>query len=716
MKAGTFRLFWEYTNNMPIMKQDNETKPGRAAAQASGSSGSAPLGWTGDRLTWFGKAAAILFLAVTAAQGGETNTTTAAADAFTSMDLDQLMQVKVPIVYGASKHEQKITEAPSAVSIVTQEDIKEFGYRTLGDILRGVRDLYVTSDRAYQTVGIRGVNRLGDFGGRVLLTLDGHRLNEPVYDSTFFGQDFPLDVDLIERVEVIRGPGSALYGNNAFFGIVNVITRKGRDLQGAEVSGLAGDQDTYGGRFSFGKQFKNGVEVLASGTYFDTRGQDKLAYDPALVPAGRHPDWERSSKFYGSVSYGDFTLWGLFGQREKALAPGTWGMVVDNTQSRITDTRSLVELKFQKDFGSDWSVLARAYYDYYGYQGNYEYDYMDPFNPGITINRDDNHAKFGGGEIQLNKILCGRHRLTFGLEGRDDFDVSQRNFDVNPPTTYIDTTSTEGNFGLYGQAEVAVLTNLTLNAGVRYDYFTTFGSTVNPRGGLIYHPWSLTTLKALYGQAYRAPNAYEFDFQNINYAANHALRPETIRSYELVLEQAVGQHMRLTGSFFYNDIEDLITQGIDPSDGRFIFRNTDAVQVKGGSVELETVWKYGLRTRASYTFAEAKDTSTGALLNNAPKHLGKLQIVAPLYRDKVSLGFELQAVSDRITARGNKLEGQVIGNLTLFSHDLVKNLELSASIYNLWDTKYSDPVSSDFVTDTVPQDRRNFRVKLTYRF
>src|ERR1041385_3519920 len=220
-----------------------------------------------------------------------------ADDDFTRLDLSQLMQVKVPIVYGASKHDQKITEAPSDVCSSDLDDIKQFGYRTLGDILSGVRDLYINSDRVYQSLGIRGVSRLGDFGGRVLLTIDGHRLNEPIYDSTFFGQDFPLDVDLIERVEVIRGPGSALYGNNAFFGIVNVVTRKGRDLQGAEVSALAGDFDTYGGRFSFGKQFKNGVEVVASGTYLDTQGQEKLAYDPLLVPPGPHPDWERAAKF-----------------------------------------------------------------------------------------------------------------------------------------------------------------------------------------------------------------------------------------------------------------------------------------------------------------------------------------------------------------------------------------------------------------------------------
>ena len=112
----------------------------------------------------------------------------------------------------------------------------------------------------------------------------------------------------------------------------------------------------------------------------------------------------------------------------------------------------------------------------------------------------------------------------------------------------------------------------------------------------------------------------------------------------------------------------------------------------------------------------SEDAATHATLNNSPRHLGKFQLVAPLYADKISLGFELQAMSGRLSAHGNDVPGNVIGNLTLFSRELVKDLELSASVYNLWDTRYSDPVSSDFVTDTVPQDRRSFRVKLSYRF
>ena len=147
-----------------------------------------------------------------------------------NLSLEELGEIKVDTVFAASMFTQKVTDAPSAVSIVTKDEIRRFGYRTLGDIVQGVRGFDVTYDRSYTTLGVRGFNRLGDFGGRTLLLIDGHRMNDPIFDTAAGGNDFLLDVDLIERVEFIRGPGSAIYGNNAFFGVINVITRKPADV------------------------------------------------------------------------------------------------------------------------------------------------------------------------------------------------------------------------------------------------------------------------------------------------------------------------------------------------------------------------------------------------------------------------------------------------------------------------------------------------------
>ena len=136
---------------------------------------------------------------------------------------------------------------------MTADEIKKFGYRTLGDILRSVRGFYVTYDRNYSYVGVRGFSRPSDYNTRLLLLIDGHRLNENLYDSVYVGTEAVLDVDLIERVEIIRGPSSSLYGSNAFFAVINIITKSGRDLQGVEGSAEAGSFHTYKGRLSAGR-------------------------------------------------------------------------------------------------------------------------------------------------------------------------------------------------------------------------------------------------------------------------------------------------------------------------------------------------------------------------------------------------------------------------------------------------------------------------------
>ncbi len=135
----------------------------------------------------------------------------------------------------------------------------------------------------------------------------------------------------------------------------------------------------------------------------------------------------------------------------------------------------------------------------------------------------------------------------------------------------------------------SILNNLILNAGARYDYFSTFGDTLNPRAALIYKPWTNSVFKAIYGQAFRAPSAYEMYYVAPGYASNTQLRPETIRSYELVYEQTIIPQVRWTGSVFYNDIHHLISFGTNAA-GTSVFGNIDSATSLGGEAELDGHW------------------------------------------------------------------------------------------------------------------------------
>lgn len=273
------------------------------------------------------------------------------------------METEVPTVYGASKHEQKVTEAPSAVTLVTAEEIKQQGHRTLADVLNGVPGFYVTGDRGFNYVGVRGFNRPGDYGGRILLTVDGQRVNDPIFDASPSGLDFPLDVDLIERVEVIRGPGSSLYGNNALFGVINVITRRGRDFKGVEGSFSAGGFATYAGRLSYGNQFSNGVELAVSGSYFDSGGEANLFYpEYSSVRQGvaTHRDGSHGGSLFSSLSYRDFSLQSGLGYREKDLPTGAYDAVFNDPRNRVMEERAFAQLQYQARFGVKGSVNGIA--------------------------------------------------------------------------------------------------------------------------------------------------------------------------------------------------------------------------------------------------------------------------------------------------------------------------------------------------------------------
>ena len=661
-----------------------------------------------------------VFLMAAPRLAADVSSTNNAADQLKQLSFEELMSVKVGTVYGASKHEQNVTEAPSDVTIVTADEIQKSGHRTLQEILNSVTGFYTTSDGVYDYVGSRGFSRPGDYGGRILITIDGHRMNDDIFGDAAIGTDFLLDADLIERVEIIRGPGSSLYGNNALLAVINVITRRGRDFNGGEISGSYGSYENYTGRFSYGNRYTNGLEVALSGRYLDSAGNDGVyhaTYAGINQGYARHYEASRDPSAFGSISYKDFSLEGGFVQRTKTI-PAAYADVFNDSRGVILDERAFADLKWHHDFANDWELTTRAYCDHYRYNGDYplsQYVYGDPLYPGaIAINQDRDKVESLGSEVQISKTLFEQHRVTVGAEYRNDFILDQRNSDLGGQT-YLNSTDSADTVGAYVQDEYAILHNLILNAGARYDWFSSFGDTVNPRAALIYSPSTNSTFKAIYGQAFRAPNAYEIYYVAPDYAASQQLKPETIHSYELNYDQVLNSHFKLGTSLFYYEVEDLISFGLD-SNGNSTFGNLAGATSRGGEIELEGHWAKGWRARLSYTYADASDSTTGQRLSNSPEHLAKFNLTAPLWREKIFATFEILGMSDRTTVQGNEADGYWLANFTLFSRDIAKGLDLTASLYNVFDKKYGDPVGSDFPEALVQQNGRSFRVKLTYRF
>jgi outer membrane receptor for ferrienterochelin and colicins len=625
----------------------------------------------------------------------------------TDSDLDALGQIQVESIYSASKYEQKVTKAAASASIVTRDEIQKFGHRTITDVLRSIRGFNVSYDRNYGYIGLRGFLRPGDYTTRVLVLIDGHRMNDNLYDSGMLGLDAFVDIDMVERVEVVRGPGSAIYGSNAFFGVVNIVTRRGADINGAEISGAYGSFDTYKGRFTYGNRFANGVELAVSGTYFDSKGNDALYYSE-FGGTAFNSDEEYSRFLFGSLSYHGLTLEGNLNWREKNIPTASFGTIFNDGRETTWDTRSFVELRYETPADAETGVLAKISYDDYQYHGVYYYDY------GIgapVLNHDKLLGQWVSPEINLRRTFWDRLTAEVGADARINVTQHLLNYDQDPYFLYRDFKETADNFGVYGQADLEVLKSLNVVGGLRYDYFEEVGGSLSPRGGIIWSPAADTTLKFLYGQAFRAPNRYE---QTYNGTPGDQIKPEKIHTFEAVVDQYFLKNYRIGLSAYRFDVDGIISQ-VPDSAGTFHLANSSEITGMGAEAEFEARFSNGILGRASYAIQRAEDAD-GVELSNSPRNLVKTGLILPVWRNKIFSGAEMQYTSSARTLYGTRTGDFVILNWTLYGRELLPGLDASVSVYNLLDQRYGYPGAADHVQSVIQQDGRSFRLKLTYRF
>jgi iron complex outermembrane receptor protein len=643
----------------------------------------------------------------------------------TDLSLEELMNVPVS---GASRFVQPQSQAPSSVTVVTRDDIKKYGYRTLADILRSLRGFQVTNDRAYSYVGVRGFGRTGDYNTRILLLVDGHRVNENMYDSVYVGHDALLDIDLIDRVEFIRGPGSSLYGNNAFFGVVNIITRRGGEgVKGVELSASAGSLDSFSGRATYGGRTTGGLSSLLSASWYDSAGERNLYYrefdDPTTNNGLAHDlDGEQSVNLLATLSWKDLTLQAAHSGRKKQVPTASYGAIFNDPRFETDDFRSYLDFKYDHPAAGDATgVLARLFVDHEDYYALLPYD----SGAGSVVNRDMARNDWWGGELQGSKLLLKRHFVIAGAEYQRNISQRFENHDIDPYYQVISIDHPTDRWAGYLQDEIELPASFRLNLGIRHDEYQTFGGETTPRVALIWNPSSGSTVKLLYGEAFRAPNHYEIFFDSPAYAmvGNPELKPEKIRSYEAVAEQFIGDHLRLTVSAFTNRISNLIQQvtdpgadPLDPADDFLIFRNGAGATTHGVESELEGDWGNGLRGRVSYTYQESHDQTTDARLVNSPQQMAKASLIVPLGSERFTLGNELQYVGERLTVNRETTGGYLLANVTLMAQKLWGDGELSASVYNLFDRTYGDVGGDEHLQSVILQDGRSYRLKATWRF
>jgi iron complex outermembrane receptor protein len=629
--------------------------------------------------------------------------------------LEELANIQV---YGASKRLQSTSDAPSSVTVVTADEIQKYGYRTLADILESTRGFYVTYDRDYSFVGVRGFGRLGDSNNRILVLIDGHRINDNVFGEPYLGSEFLVDVDLIERVEIIRGPSSSLYGADAFFAVINVITRKAPQLKGLELSFAPASFGTFEGRATYAGQYR-GIDMMLSGSFYNSQGPTLFfpQFDSPATNYGitQNTDFENFEHILATTSFHGFTLQALFSARDKGVPTAYYGGLFNNPGTQNYDYHQYLDLSYRHSVGEKWNLTARTSYDQARLQAPVAYATGLP-NGSSTLDTYSFRGGWSDSEVKLSGTLFKKHQVTLGTEIIDNLRQDQGDYTALG-NIFVAQPGSSKIWAVYAQDEFAILHNLTLSAGVRYDHYSNFGGATSPRLGLIYHLFHPTTLKLLYGTAFRAPEPFELtpDYGAF-FDANTQLQPETIRSLEGVVEQAFGPHFSLSGSIFRNQIGNLITLGTNPADNQEEYFNSGKAVANGVEVEFDGHLASGLQGRASYSYVDAEQPVTQLILANSPQHLGKLNLSYPVIPKLVFASLDGQYTSSAQTLAGNTVSGFSVLNFTLLGHTFGKHLDLSGSVYNVFNKKYFDPGRPEDVQDTIQQDGRNFRIKLTGRF
>jgi outer membrane receptor for ferrienterochelin and colicins len=638
------------------------------------------------------------------------------AEDLMNMPMEKLINVNVEVT-SASKYAQKSSEAPSAVEVITAEDIHTFGYRTLGEALDGLRGLYAKNDRSYNYLGVRGFLRSRDYDSRILIMVDGRRMNENIYDSSNPGQEFMLDMDLVDHIEFIPGPGSSIYGANAMLGVINVITKNGADINGTQVEGGLGTYATNTERVTYGKRLNNGADVLLSASRYASDGPPNLFFPEFNQPLNNNgvavdQDQEQSRRLFGKVKYQDFTFEGGVVDRYKQEPTATFGAIFNNPNDTTDDAWAYSEVKYDKSLTSKTDIHIDAFYH------SYYYHALFPYVPVATpvLNWDAASGRWAGTEMNLVTSAFKRQKLIVGLDYQYDIRQQLYNYDVSPYVLYQNHNRMGSRVGIYAQDDYKLRDDLTLSAGFRVDENHMIPDLqFNPRLALVWDARQDTTLKLIYGSAFRAPNVSERDLGT----PSPYNKEEHIRTYESDAEWRPFEGVKLTGDVFINDFTRILED--DPG-GSGMVVNVGKFTAYGYDLGAEKKWESGRSVKWSFNHTILYD-QTGdpeVWATDSPKNVSKLSYGEPLFDKKAMLGIENVFVDARKTLQNRDAKYYDLVNANLSSKKLLPGADVSFGVYNIFNC-HPEMVGGpgtpgDTQQNVIPQNGRNVLGTIRYTF
>ena len=620
------------------------------------------------------------------------------------ISLESLLDVEVST---ASKYEQTAREAPASVSVITAEDITRYGYRTLAEALASVRGFYLGNDLERAYLGTRGFGKPGEYNNRVLILIDGHTINEATTGWAPINTELGLDMATVERIEVVRGPGSALYGTGAMFSVINVVTKDARATAAPRVSATLGSYGEQRGAasYSYAAALENGPKVTVSGLWGRFGGAD-LYFEEFDSPntndgVAEGRDWER---YYGaalSASQGSFAVRARYAIHQGGNPTAPAGRSFNSDHARRDNAQGFVELGYERAFAADKRLTLRSYIDHTELHDVNAY----PGQDGEVLELSRGFSNNLGTEARFQWDTGLKNRFTVGAEyryARIDYRAWMSDslfFRLERPHRLA---------SVYVQDEYRFTRNLAATVGLRYDRDAKGNSAFTPRMALAYHPSRSSTLKLLYGQAFRAPSVTEL-------ISNDNLEPEHIYTTEVVWEQAVTSQLSGTLSLYDFRAYDLIDLALNVRKNVFENQNIGKANARGVELGLNAYFGPVSRAYARYAFQRAWNTTVERTpLTDSPEHVVKLGAVIPFFSIFYTAP-EVRYETSRLTLQGSRTDPFLLADFTLSTEPQFGGLSLSVSVRNVFNTRYKLPASIAHRQQALPQYGRMVLLKATYR-
>lgn len=671
----------------------------------------------------------------------------------------------VSIATGSKK---PITRAPAVASVITAEDIRAMGATDLNQVLDTVPGLHVapsTVNKLDAVYSIRGIHT--GFSPQVLLLMNG--IPFPELWTSSHPMLFRVPVANIERVEIMRGPGSAIYGADAYAGVINIITKDAAALGGTRIGGRAGSFDSqelwlqYGGThadwdlsFSFEWQTTDGDRDRIVKRDFQTTLDEHpdIRSSASLAPGPLDTRYDLFNTHLG-IARGDWQLH-LWNWRLDDAGVGAGALQTLDPDGFQRNDLYLADLAWNNsDLFRNWELSSRLSYQHLDNQIEYQIFPAGSRLPiggdgNFDLSRTDNLVDFPAGYLgqpgatsqvlsfEQALVFTGweRHRLRLAAGAkRQELDTREKKnygpgvIDGTQPVvdgTLSDVSATPYVFGpdkgrtirhLSLQDEWQFAPDWELTAGVRYDDFSDTGDTLNPRLALVWATRHNLTTKLLYGSAFRAPSFSELYVANNPVTlGNSELDPETIDTLELAFDYKPTFNLQLGLSLFAYRAQDLIEFVADPNGTTFTARN--ARDQEGHGFELEMDWKASetVRLRGNYAWHHAEDRKTDQRIADAPAQQAYLRADWKFLSDW-TLSPQATWVGDRVRAAGDRrpeIDDYTLVDLTLRRSHLFKTLEVAASLRNLFDEEAREP-SSGIIPDDYSLAGRSVWVELSFR-